>query len=364
MKKIFIAIGILIVAAGAVIFFKFNQLQKHVPAIARDAEKIFVEDTSMREYIKEYGVKAAIARLSELGTRYGDCHQRAHQTGRMVYTMMGDKAFMECSAECHSGCYHGATEAFFADHGTANLSDNLKTLCSSVTNAFFSHQCIHGIGHGLMAWADYDIFKALKGCDLLNQRQDSCWTGVFMENIVGGLTEKEGSTTAGGHYTKYLSDNPQYPCSIVDEKYKSSCYFLQTSRMIVLFGGDYAKVAGACLKAPAQYQYSCFGSMGRDVGGTFRRNPKGAIAACANAPEGQNRDACLSGAIQDSFWDPTGQDDAITFCKTLSDQHNKSLCYGIIFQRAPDVLASKNDIKSFCFKAEKEYQDQCLAIIK
>ena len=40
-----------------------------------------------------------------------------------------------------------------------------------------------------------------------------------MENIVGGLAAEE------GHKTDYLNNDPQYPCTDVEDRYKSSCYF-------------------------------------------------------------------------------------------------------------------------------------------
>lgn len=332
-----------------------GQTEKRYASIAKDSKEIFSNEEALKNYIREYGPKETIQRLNVLSTEFGSCHDTAHRAGRISYELLNDKAFKECGAECHSGCYHGATEAYFKEHGTANLSKNLNTLCGNELNFFFSHQCIHGIGHGLMAWANYEINDALKSCDFLSQRQDSCWTGVFMENIVGGLTDKKNLD----HFTKYLSSDPQYPCNIVDEKYKSSCYFLQTSRMVQLFANDFSKVATACLKAPAVYQHSCFSSMGRDVGGVNRKNPEGAIKACSYTPIGQLRTACLLGAAQDTFWDPTGQDDAILFCKLLEDKAEKDACYNTISLRAREVLPSKEDIKIFCNKAENEYQSLC-----
>ena len=181
-----------------------------------------------------------------------------------------------------------------------------------------------------------------------------------MENIVGGLTQEPSEVKIGGHFTKYLSNNPHHPCDIVEEKYKSSCYFLQTSRMVQLLNYDFAKVAKACLEAPQQYQQSCFLSMGRDVGGSNRKNPEGAIEACSKTPSDQYREACLSGAIQDTFWDSSGQDDALEFCRIITDSKDKDLCYSLIFNRARDVLSSKGEIKSFCLKTEGEYQKGCL----
>lgn len=334
--------------------------------IARDSTAIFGANDALYSYVKKFGPKDTVLRLHELGytSGYGDCHQPAHEAGRFSYEVYGEKAFQLCSAECHSGCYHGATEAYFKENGTANLEGNLKTLCSGELNNFFSHQCIHGIGHGLMAWTDYELFDALESCDLLPARQDSCWTGVFMENIVGGLAKAnlgENSGAGASHFTEFLSDDPHYPCSDPElgEKYRSSCYFLQTSRMVQLFGGDFKKVADSCAKVPSMYQRTCFESMGRDVGGTFRRNPAGAIAACGNAPKGEMRIGCLNGAAQDAFWDPSGADASLTFCKLLTDGTEKSSCYATIFGRASEILGSPGELGAFCEKAESSYQALC-----
>ena len=324
--------------------------------ISEDSRDVFVSDDALYSYIKKYGPSATTKHLASFGLSFGDCHNRAHETGRLAYQIYDVEAFQTCSAECHSGCYHGATEGFFREHGTDSLAENLKIICSTDLNPFFSHQCIHGIGHGLMAWSDYEIHIALENCDLLDKQNDSCYSGVFMENIVGGLAE--------GHDTRFLSDDPHYPCNVVDEAYKPACYFYQTSRMVYLFTGDFTKVAAACSEVDEQYRRACFESMGRDVGGAYRGNPEGAIAACGAAPQGNPRLGCLAGAVQDSFWDPPGQDIAISFCRLLEDSGQKDVCYQTIFGRAVQVLGSVDELKSFCSKAESKYRVACLSYIK
>lgn len=337
-------------------------------SIALEAANLYQDQDALYSYIKKYGPKKTVEHLATLVPTYRSCHDVAHRAGRIAYDLFDNQSFQQCGAECHSGCYHGATEAFFNEHGTANLAENLKIICSSAENAFFSHQCIHGIGHGLMAWTNYDLFDALTSCDLLSERQDSCWTGVFMENIVGGIAKSEiaKDPARADHFTKYLSDDPQYPCNDpkLEDRYKGSCYFLQTSRMRQLFGSDWKKVADACSGAPVAYQRSCFESMGRDIGGAHRFDEASAIASCQPAPAGAMRIGCLIGAAQDAFWDPSGQDHAIRFCTLLKDRDEKDACYGMIFSRAPDVLASKADLMAFCAKAEPDWRDQCLSYIQ
>ena len=345
--------------------FTKNEAHKYDKNISKDSEEVFRGEDALFSYVKKFGPKATIKHLHELASTYGDCHQSAHEAGRFSYEVYGNKSFQLCSAECHSGCYHGATEAYFKENGTAKLVKNLKTLCSSELNPFFSHQCIHGVGHGLMAWTSYELFEALESCDLLPERKDSCWTGAFMENIVGGLAkgdaEKSSDPDAAAHFTKYLSQDPLYPCNDpkLGEQYRGSCYFLQTSRMLQLFPGDFKKVAENCAKVPGTLQRTCFESMGRDVGGVHRGNYEAEFKACSYAPKGTMRVGCLIGAVQDSFWDSSGQDEAIGFCKALTDKEEKTSCYDILFVRAPDILA-KNDLGAFCKKAEAEYQSLCM----
>ena len=347
------AIALAAICVGIILMFSGGS-----PGISKESRDIFTNETALKTYIKKYGFEQTINHLNELSATLGDCHQAAHKAGRFAFQIYGNKVFQAHVSPCHSGGYHGATEAYFAKNGTDKLSEKLKTICAAAENSFFSHQCLHGVGHGLMAWTNYELPDALKDCDLLDTavHQESCFTGVFMENIVGGLT-----SSSDCHKTKYLSDDPQYPCSVVNDKYKSSCYFLQTSRMVQLFGGDFAKVAEQCLEAPEAYQYSCFGSMGRDIG--VYKQPDKEIAACANAPQGTNRVSCLNGAVQDAFWDPSGQDAAMQFCKLLTDKEEKDACYSTIFTRAPEVLSSSDKVKTFCAKADKAYYQQCLSFI-
>ncbi|MCI0826274.1 MAG: hypothetical protein J4N73_00670 [Chloroflexi bacterium] len=319
--------------------------------------EIFQDEGALYSYIRKYGPALTIQYLYELQAEYGDCHSTAHKAGRYAYEIFNAQAFQTCSAECHSGCYHGATESYFRDKGTANLEQDLAIICSSGLNPFFSHQCFHGVGHGLMAFSDYELLDALSNCDLIPDGAESCYSGVFMENVVGGL-----SPTIG-HFTDYLSDDPQFPCDIVPEKYKNACYFYQTSRMVQIFDWDFSKVAEACGEAGERYQQPCFESMGRDVGGLRLDNNIDAIADCGAAPLGNPRIWCLTGAVQNSFWVPDGQDVALDFCSRLDVPGEKQSCYDTIIRRAPLVIEAEADLEAFCLKAEESFQDECLKAV-
>ena len=86
-----------------------------------------------------------------------------------------------------------------------------------------------------------------------------------------------------GHFTEYLSDDPHFPCNILEDNYVVHCYFFQSSRMVQLFGNDFDRLAQSCAGAPQVAHKVCFQSMGRDVGGVTRGNPERAIELCSYA---------------------------------------------------------------------------------
>ncbi|MDA1334585.1 MAG: hypothetical protein O2794_01045 [bacterium] len=334
------------------------------PNVEVDSTLIATDKDELFSYVKKYSPSRALEQLFSIESQFGNCHDNAHYVGRFSYELYDSEAFRQCAMLCQSGCYHGAVEAYFREHGTSNLADNINKLCSGNTNPFIVHQCRHGVGHGLLAWSDYALFDALEDCNLLQQgeAQTSCYSGVFMENIVQSMAS---FLEIEGHTTQYLSDDPHYPCNIVDAQYKPTCYFLQTDRMVELSGGNFATVAQNCSEVEDVFsRRMCFESMGRTVGGRNRNNPPGAISTCYNANPGTDRLGCLMGAVQDTFWDPSGQDNAISFCKLLTPEDEKDTCYGMIFGRAPQVLTKEADHRAFCQKAETTYQGRCLAYIR
>lgn len=328
-------------------------------------EQIFTQDAALRAYIQKYGPKQTIQELHALEGKFGSCHQPAHRAGHVGYQLLGNTALFEYGPECQSGYYHGVMEAYFKDHGTENLKSSLDNLCPINQNSFFDHQCIHGIGHGLLAWTNYELPDALKACDELPRRADSCWTGVFMENLSALIAKDANLATksvaeSDVHTTKYLSNDPLYPCNAVDAKYQDSCYFLQTSRMLQIFGQDFNKIAMACAKAPSIHQSSCYASMGRDVGGRLTTDIPAQIKACGNVTNKDYKIQCLNGAVQNSFWDPSGQIAARTFCQLLDNSDEKQACYQTIFERAQQLMVDDNARRTFCAAIEESHKNQCL----
>ena len=225
-----------------------------------------------------------------------NCHRIAHMIGAAAlvrYDGRVGKAFAEGSASCWSGYYHGILERAFTDVGSDKLGQVSRELCSDKDvrhTAFIAYQCVHGLGHGLMLYTNYDMPKSLSVCDELATAWDqtSCTGGVFMENI----------SSSYGIKSKWLrDDDPIYPCKTVAERHKLYCYLMVTSRILPFVNYDFAKAGQMCRKSDKAWIATCFQSLGRDASGQTRGDIQKILGICAKG--GDMETECVYGAGRD-----------------------------------------------------------------
>ena len=162
---------------------------------------------------------------SEHETIENNCHVIAHAVGRasFVKTKNLGQAFHACDMSCHAGCYHGVLETLFLteeqrrqgiDHlSYEQIAPRIPEVC---TKALLGEkksvlaQCQHGLGHAILYTIAYDIPNALRGCDLLPTRygQESCYIGVFTENVIAEEKEKR----------NLKEDDVFYPCNAIEAR--------------------------------------------------------------------------------------------------------------------------------------------------
>ena len=317
------------------------------PPGTADDHDLVDDDAALAAFVETYGPTQATLLLSDRGIATGwSCHDRAHEVGRLSYEIHGPASIVSSPHECQAGAMHGALEALFADRGTGRLDSDFLALCSAFADDFARHNCLHGIGHGLMAWTSYELHEALGLCGRApsDWAAASCASGVFMENVVGGLSGLM------GHETEYLRpDDPVFPCDAVAEQWVDDCYFYQTSHMAGILGGDFAAVSELCAEAPETAQLACYASMGRDVSVWVGKDPAAGIAQCGHAPDGPPRVECLQGAMQDAFWSAEGAPTAAEFCRLLAPGSAEAeRCYEVLLDRARSVLSDPSQRAGLC----------------
>jgi hypothetical protein len=281
-----------------------------------------------QDLVKSESIAAAFA---DLKSRYArdpyvksQCHPLTHVIGRSAAEMFSNvsEAYKYGDGFCWSGYYHGILETFLYEGGVESIHANINTMCKDLNEdgkyGFNYYNCVHGLGHGLMSITENQLFDSLGYCDALtgSWEQNSCAGGAFMENvIVDGL----------GRETGFLDPaRPLYPCSDSPDKYKTSCYLMQTSYMLKISGGDFSKVFAWCREAGG-YTDTCFQSLGRDASGRSTSNGAQTKATCdlgANENEISN---CVVGAVKDFISYFHSDTEGKAFCE-LYDGNVKTLC--------------------------------------
>ena len=170
------------------------------------------------------------------------CHAITHAIGQAAvrkYSTVAE-AFRYGDNACGSGYYHGVMQGFALTLGREKLLSDLDAVCAGVPGkerkSLDYFNCVHGLGHAIMAVRADELFDALHDCDGLtgSMEQNACVNGVFMENLI-----VDGAH--GGHYSKYLKPGePLYPCTAVREQYKAECFDMQTSYALGVVRGDFA----------------------------------------------------------------------------------------------------------------------------
>ncbi len=256
-----------------------------------------------RTLVETSGVKIAFADLKKeyqaIPYVRAQCHPLTHVIGQAAGKKAASvsEAFLAGDSFCWSGYYHGVMEAVVAKVGREHVASELDGICAKISGrerySFDYYNCVHGLGHGLMEITQDELFDSLALCDHLTGlwEEQSCWGGVFMENIIVDAT---------GRHTNYLKpDDPVYPCSAVEEKYKERCYMMQTSYMMKTTGSNFITIFALCRVADPHYRDICYQSLGRDASGSTTSDPERTKNICLLGADANERANCISGAVRD-----------------------------------------------------------------
>lgn len=229
-----------------------------------------------------------------------DCHQLSHAIGNTAADLYGGnitQAFLYGDSFCWSGYYHGVVERAVDNIGETQFVASANTLCAKIPGkerySFDYYNCVHGLGHGLMALTHNELFKTLTMCDELSGdwERKSCYGGAFMENIM---------VDNRNHFAKYLKkDDLMYPCTAVDAKYKEQCYLMQTSYALSQTNYDFANAFKLCAGVDVEFRDTCAQSVGRDASGNSVSDPVRTNAHCALALDDSQYSNCVTGAVKD-----------------------------------------------------------------
>jgi hypothetical protein len=271
--------------------------------------RVYGPRTAMENLKREYASRAEVV---------SQCHQLSHVVGNTAVDRYGGdiaRAFKDGDSFCWSGYYHGVVERAVRDLGESAFTKNADILCAAIPGkdrySFDYYNCVHGLGHGIMAFENNELFTSLPLCDNLSGEWErkSCYGGVFMENImVDNRT----------HFTKYLKkDDLMYPCNAVDTTYKEQCYLMQTSYALTETNYDFKNAFNLCANVEAAFRDTCAQSIGRDASGSTVSNVERTVTNCSYANDDRQEENCIAGAVRDFISYFHGDREAQALCKAF-----------------------------------------------
>ena len=283
----------------------FNCAMNHFELITR----AYGPRRAMENLKQEYAVRPEVV---------SDCHQLAHVIGNTTVDRVGGdirEAFRGGDSFCWSGYYHGVVERAVEDLGEEAFTRSADALCAAIPGkerySFDYYNCVHGLGHGIMAVENNELFASLPLCDHLSGEWErkSCYGGVFMENIM---------VDNRIHKAKYLKkDDLMYPCNAVDKVYKDQCYLMQTSYALSQNNYDFKNAFDLCMNVETDFRDTCAQSIGRDASGLTVSNVARTVINCSFANDDRQRERCIEGAVKDFISYYHGGTEAQLLCKAF-----------------------------------------------
>lgn len=296
-----------------------------------------------------------------------DEHQLGHQIGRATAeTFGGDStAFLLCPMSAlNGGCQHGFFEYVLGK--TDSSAEAVDRICGALHEDAYSHKqrfdCYHGVGHGIMMAAAYDLRAALAECDTLaaSMAIDGCIQGAFMENVNGAL---HGEAREG----VFSREDPLLPCSTLEERYRHECFINQAGWLASVAGNNFGAAAHFCLKAPPGWISSCLQSLGLMTTNPSWQNGLGAVGdsleerahdLCRRFPDGHGKD-CIIAAVDNILnFDGLETEGALRFCG-MTDAPLQGACYRTIGINLSRQAATPEQKAAAC-RSSGAYERECL----
>ncbi|MEO5510988.1 MAG: hypothetical protein ABIV28_07515 [Longimicrobiales bacterium] len=370
---------------------------RHRCVTAPEAARMDCFDKGLLATMRQKGIPTALSMLDTLSAIDADVkrdgHMYAHSMGLAAYTGPAQltATFRQCLPIFQSGCYHGVIQAYFSEiAGTAGIdgvtADAVNKVCgdyrASPEGNWLLFQCVHGMGHGLSQVSGHDLKRTLTGCDKLESpwEREGCYGGAFMENAteafaphhtVGRPTAEKMDHSAMGSMagmdhgaspaTVKLIDptDPLYPCSMLDDRYLTSCYMMQTSVMLALTHGDFADAARNCDKISTKYRTVCYQSMGRDVSAYTQQDFTRAAARCSIG-DPLYQPWCHNGFVKNVIDVTADYRSGVPYCRTLARADDKSMCYRAIGEELVVLMPADAARAIACGDVETSFRETCL----
>jgi hypothetical protein len=189
-----------------------------------------------------------------------------------------------------------------------------------------------------------------------------------MENAVRGTTSLdvrvgdeavEAGTSDHQHQMAPLvkRDDPAFPCSTIDERYRAACWTYQPILITEAARGELSVLVRTCDGASADFVDDCYRGVGKQGSGWWE-DQRRVAQLCERMPEAQ-QGHCVAGAVESYLDEMWTVDRALSFCAVVPERAKRA-CYEVIGARLTLMRTNPTAVERECGHSEPAYVAACV----
>ncbi len=319
-----------------------------------------------------------------------DLHLMGHAVGDELYKQAGLDAMQYCTHDFRNACSHSIVVGALLAEGLS-VFDTVNEVCKKAPGGPGAYtMCFHGFGHGVLAFAEYEIPDAVKLCGKVatdaygREEEAQCIGGIVME-MHQGVHDKE---IWERKKDKYLDiKDPLRICQseYMPESAKVLCYSYITPFIFDAAGANGGNPTPEIYPASFAYcdsvtndthRQSCYGGLGKEfivlsqdrdirkIEDTPDELLMKSASWCALAEREEAETACLLSILDSLYWG--GENDpevSVRYCSLLEKGTPKNKCFSHLFNITNYYQRDTNVRQSICESVPSVYKKECATVL-
>ncbi|MFM2381602.1 MAG: hypothetical protein RLZZ76_369 [Candidatus Parcubacteria bacterium] len=315
-----------------------------------------------------------------------DLHLMGHAVGDELYKQVGLEGMQYCTHDFRNACSHSIVVGALLSEGLA-VFDTVNDVCKKAPGGPGAYtMCFHGFGHGVLAFAEYELPEAVKLCGKVatdaygREEEAQCIGGIVME-MHQGVHDKEIWERKKDKYLK--QDEPLRICQsdYMPENAKVLCYSYITPFIFDAAGARggnptpdiYPQSFAYCDTVENDtYRQSCYGGLGKEfivlsqdrdirkIEDTPDELLMKSASWCALAEREEAETACLLSILDSLYWG--GENDpevSVRYCSLLAEGNPKQACFEHLFSITEYYQKDETIRASICKNVPASVKEQC-----
>jgi len=373
--------------------FKYRTVQRDIQTLSQNGATFNEISDYFKNLAEKGGAAYALTALAQASLPLNtDLHLLGHVVGDELYKQRGLEGIEICTHNFRNACSHAIVIGTLFERGEQSLSD-ISDVCRTAPGGSGAYtMCFHGLGHGILAYTDYELEDAVPLCkktgtEVYNNREYvECVGGTIME-MIGGVHDRR---TWEKKVEKYFKEeDPLYPCNapFIPKEVQPICYIYITPHLFETVGGnlghptpdDFTRAFVFCNTIPKEQQLNrdaCFGGFGkeftvlannRDIRNIEQMNIKQLELVhkwCTLAGHEEGENACIDSAVKSLYWGGENNPSvSIKFCDNINKQKQQSFCFEQLFKEVQFYISDYAYREQFCNKIPLAHNNMCAQIL-